>query len=191
MNDINYYNKAISRYLSVTHDKCDRKTNEFYENVIVFLEKEIDSHREKIEKQKALLNTMCGVQTARAITEQLAGWKKETEQRVKIIDEFSESIADAVQELSNKHDALTGRVEQLGQIVENKMDQVLSDTVQTLTEFTTEQISDGGCVTIKNANCYQDFIGILLANGYFVCSHIDDEPNEQDDETITIEFWRA
>ena len=53
-------------------------------------------------------------------------------------------------------------------------------------EFTTEQDTDGGIMTIKNAACYQDIVSILLANGYFVCCHIDDE-----NETIAIEFWRA
>lgn len=166
MNDISYYNKAIDRYLSATHGKCNRESNDFYADVIVFLEKESDRYREKIKRMEAYLdgiNTRYGEQTAEAITEQLKKWQCE-------------------------HDTLTTRVDQLGQIVENKLDRFLGDTVQTLTEIVTEQTRDGGCVAIKNANCYQDFIGILLTNGYFVRCHIDDENNG---ETITIEFWRG
>ena len=53
-------------------------------------------------------------------------------------------------------------------------------------EFTTEQAADGGIMTIKYGTCYQDIASVLLANGYFVCCHIND-----DKQTITIEFWRA
>lgn len=48
--------------------------------------------------------------------------------------------------------------------------------------------SDGGMMTIKNSTCYQDIISILIANGYFVTIHIDDDNNGN---TLTIEFWRA
>ena len=77
----------------------------------------------------------------------------------------------AVRELRNKCNALCERVEQLGQMVENNMNSTRD-----------------GVVRIKNSACYQDFIGILMNNGYFVCSHIDDDNNG---ETITIEYWRA
>lgn len=48
--------------------------------------------------------------------------------------------------------------------------------------------SDGGIMTIKNSTCYQDIISILTVNGYFVTIHIDDDNNN---DTLTIEFWRA
>lgn len=185
MTDTDILKKAMERYRNATHENTA-----FKDDVIVFLEKEIDRYREKIERLKMRLNAIYGVQSAAAATEQLEGWKK-TEQRVMIIDEFSESIAEAVQELSNKHDALAGRVDQLGDIVENKMDQVLGDTVQTLTTFAEERTSDGGTMTLATHTDTKTVQEVLLQNGYYVCSHIDDETNEQDDETITIEFWRA
>ena len=198
MTDTEILRKALERYRAATGENAV-----FKDNVIVFLEKEIDRYREKIESMeqhiesmgeknqrlKIRLNAIYGVQTAGAVTEQLEEWKKETEQRVKIIDEFSESIAQAVQELANKHDALTGRIEQLGQMVENKMDQVLGDGVQTLTTFTEERTSEGGTMTLATHTKYEEVQDILLRNGYFVTSHFDDDNTE--DETITIEFWRG
>lgn len=62
------------------------------------------------------------------------------------------------------------------------------DKIKQHNEVTTEQAADSGVMTIKNATCYQDILSILLSNGYFVCCHIDDE---NDGETITIEYWRA
>lgn len=164
MNNIDYYNKAIDRYLHATHGKCDRDVADFYAAVIAFLEKEISRYRDKIEELSDRMNTMYGARTAEEVTKKLEEWRRE-------------------------QDALITRVEQLGQMVENKMDQLLGDTVQTLTEFTTEQTSDGGCVTLttKTAN-WKLVHECLLSNGYFVCCHIDDENNG---DTITIEFWRG
>jgi uncharacterized protein YydD (DUF2326 family) len=165
VNNIDYYNKAINRYLHATHDKCDRDVADFYADVIVFLEKEISRYCDKIEELNDRMNTMYGARTAEEVTKKLEEWRRE-------------------------QDALTTRVEQLGQIVENKMDKLLGETVQTLTTFTEERTSDGGVMTLAthtNTNAVQE---VLLQNGYFVCSHIDDEPNEQDEETITIEFWK-
>lgn len=45
--------------------------------------------------------------------------------------------------------------------------------------------SDGGIITIKNNSCYKDIVNILAFNGYFVTVHIND------DNTISLEFWRA
>lgn len=184
MTDTDILRKALKRYRNATANNTA-----FKDDVIVFLEKEIDQYREKLElmennvesmaeknhKSKERLNAIYGVQ-AGAITERL----EKTEQRVKIIDEFSESIAAAAQELSEKHEALAERVEQL-----------FGDTAQTLTTFTEDRTSDGGTMTLATHTNTKTVQEVLLQNGYFVTSHIDDDPNKQDDETITIEFWRA
>ena len=49
------------------------------------------------------------------------------------------------------------------------------------------ETSDGGKMIIKNSSCYQDIVSILIANGYFVAIHIDDNNND----ILTIEFWRV
>lgn len=187
MTDTDILRKAMARYRNATGSNTT-----FKDDVIVFLEKEIDQYREKLErmennvermaeknnKLKERINAIYGAQSADAITEQLERWKK-AEQRVKIIDEFSESIAAAVQELSEKHDALAGRV-----------DQLFGDTVQTLTTFAEERTSDGGTMTLSRTTAKWKLVAeCLLENGYFVTSHFDDENTE--DKTITIEFWRA
>lgn len=178
MTDTDILKKAMARYRSTTHDNMA-----FKDDVIVFLEKEIDQYREKIERMKMHINAIYGVQSG-SYTERI----EKTEQRVKTVDEFSESIAEAVQELCEKHNALVGCVYQLGDIVENKFDQFIGDT---LTTFTEEHTSDGGTMTLATHTDTNTVQEVLLQNGYFVTSHIDDEPSKQDDETITIEFWRA
>lgn len=67
----------------------------------------------------------------------------------------------------------------------------LEDNVQILTTFAEDRTSDGGTMTLATHTDTKTVQEVLLQNGYFVTSHIDDEPNKQDDETITIEFWRA
>lgn len=184
MTDTDILRKALARYRAATGENTV-----FKDDVIVFLEKEIDRYsgafrhmeynvkcmKGKNDELKARLNAIYGVQTSGAITEQLEGWKSSTA---------------AVQELSEKHNALIGRVDRLGDIVENKLDQLFGDTVQTLTTFTEDRTSDGGTMTLTT-NRYEEVQDILLCNGYYVVSHIDDEANEHGDETITIEFWRA
>lgn len=113
MTDTDILRKALERYRNATGNNTA-----FKDDVIIFLEKEIDSYREKIE-----------------------------------------------------------RMEQFG------------DTVQTLTTFTEDRTSDGGTMTLATHTKYEEVQEILLRNGYFVTSHFDDENSE--DETITIEFWRA
>ena len=56
-------------------------------------------------------------------------------------------------------------------------------------EITTERAADGGIMTLLTHTDYEKVQDVLLRNGYFVCSHFDDETTE--DETITIEYWRA
>lgn len=186
MSDRELYLRVIDRYIASTKHDSNKPIDTF--DVIVFLEKEINCYRETIENMKRHVENMCakkqqlnaiyGVQTAGAITEQ----------RAKINDEFYESVGEAVQEMANKWAQLSERVEQLGQMVENKMDQLLGETVQTLTTFTEERTSDGGVMTLmtKPAN-WRLAHECLLSNGYFVCCHVDDESNG---ETITIEFWK-
>lgn len=182
MTNTDILRKALARYRAATGENTV-----FKDDVIVFLEKEIDRYsgafrhmeynvkcmKGKNDELKARLNAIYGVQTSGAITEQLEGWKSSTA---------------AVQELCEKHNALVGRVDQLGDIVENKLDQFLGDT---LTTFTEDRTSDGGTMTLATHTDTKTVQEVLLQNGYYVCSHIDDEPNKQDDETITIEFWRA
>ena len=113
------YLKALDRYIKATNHDSNKAIDTF--DVIVFLEKEIGSYREKIKKQEERMNAMYGAQT--------------------------------------------------------------------LVESTTEQAADGGVMTLtrKTAN-WKLVAECLLTNGYFVCCHIDDE---NDGETITIEYWRA
>lgn len=160
MNNINYYNKAIDRYLHAAHNNCDRNITDLHENVIVFLEKEISRYRDKIEELSDRMNTMYGARTVEEVTKKLEEWRRE-------------------------QDALTTRVEQLGQIVENKMDKLLGETVLTFTE---ERTSDGGTMTLcaKTAN-WKIVYDILVHNGYHACCYIDGKSNG---ETITIEFWK-
>ena len=68
---------------------------------------------------------------------------------------------------------------------ENK--KLLFDAIHRIIKLENER-ADGGIMTIKNSTCYQDIVSILTVNGYFVTCHIDEENNG---ETITIEFWRA
>lgn len=130
------------------------------DDAVVFLEKEIDRYRDKIDKQKALLNMMYGERTAEEVTKKLEEWRRE-------------------------QDALTTRVKQLGNIVENKMDKFLGETVLTFTE---ERTSDGGTMILsaKTAN-WKIVYDILCHNGYHTCCYIDGKSNG---ETITVEFWK-
>ena len=132
MTDSDIYRKALARYREATHENTV-----FKDNVIVFLEKEIDRYREKIES---------------------SGSGKE------VIFEDWEHFNNAVRE----------RIKQLD---------------QTLTTSTDERTSDSGIMTINYSGCYQDLVGILLANGYFVCHHVN-KCDKKGDETITIEFWK-
>ena len=109
MTDSDIYRKALARYRAVTH-----QNTVFNEDVIIFLEKEIDRYREKIES---------------------------------------------------------------------------SDSGKDDTVHTEERTRNSGTMTINYSGCYQDLAGILLANGYFVCCHVN-KSDKKDDETITIEFWK-
>ena len=163
MTDREIYKKVIDRYRRMTGDQCPDSNS-----VVIFLEKEIDKYRAEIKEFKMKIDA-----------------QEKLENRIKIVDDFSESIAEAVQELSNKHDDLTGRVEQLGDIVENKMDQVLGDTIQTLQGINAERAADGGIMTIsRSTGTWETIAHCLLHNGYFVCCHFDEK-------TVTIEYWRA
>lgn len=56
-------------------------------------------------------------------------------------------------------------------------------------ECNAELTSDSGRMTINYSGCYQDLVGILVENGYFVCCHVN-KGDKKDDETVTIEFWK-
>lgn len=150
MSDIEILRKALERYRNATHENAA-----FKDNVIIFLEKEIDNYRDKLFKMA--LNSMYGVQTAGAIT---TGRINESKNE------------NAVRELHNKYDDLCERVEQLGQMVENNMNST----------------TDGFMTLSRKTASWKLVAECLLSNGYFVCSHIDDDNNG---ETITIEYWRA
>lgn len=151
MTDQEIYLKACERY---------RKLNGghlvFMADLVIFLEKEIDSLRKKNDEFRTAIE------------------RKEKE--IKINNDFAESVAEAVREMANRWTDTSKRIEQLGQTIENGVD--------------VGQIEDGGKMTLCYSGCYQDLEGILLANGYFVCSHVN-ECESKEDRTITIEFWRA
>ena len=152
MSDKELYLRVLDRYIAATKHDSNKPIDTF--DVIVFLEKEIDSYRDEIGKKKIMLNSIYGVQAAGVITGQLNEWQNKN----------------AVRELREKYDALCERVEQLGQMVKNNMNST-SDGVMTLSR--------------KTAN-WKLVAECLLSNGNFVCCHIDDE---NDGETITIEYW--
>lgn len=104
----------------------------------------------------------------RAKNEELKTAIDRNKKEIKINSDFSESVAEAVQAIVDKLD----RIEQ----------KEIAESAQTFVE---EKTSDGGCMTINYSTCYQDIIGILLNNDYFVCCHVNDN------DTITIEYWRA
>lgn len=157
MTDSDIYRKALARYRAATGENTV-----FKDNVIIFLEKEIDRYKGIIQRMENNVDQVL--------------------ERVKTTDSILDSIAAAEQELSNKCDA---GIEQLRKMIENKADQVHGDTVQT---FTDERISDSGRMTLATHTKYEEVQEILLRNSYFVMSHFDDE--NIDDETVTIEFWK-
>lgn len=61
---------------------------------------------------------------------------------------------------------------------------LLFAAIQRIIELENER-HDGGIITIKTNSCYQDIVSILILNGYFVTVHNDD------DNTTSLEFWRA
>lgn len=131
MTDTEILRKALERYRNATANNTA-----FKDDVIVFLEKEIDSYREKLERMENNVERMA-----------------EKNQRLKL-----------------RLNAIYG---------------VQSAAAITLEERT----SDGGTMTLATHTKYEEVQEILLRNGYFVTSHFEDENSE--DETITIEFWRA
>lgn len=150
MTDQEIYLKACERY---------RKMNGgghliFMSDLVTFLEKEIDECRAKNEELKTAID------------------RKEKE--IKINNDFAESVAEAVQEMTDRWATITDCFEQIRKAI--------AEPAQTFTE---EKTSDGGEMTINYSTCYQDIIGILLNNDYFVCCHVNDN------DTITIEYWRA
>lgn len=156
--------------------------------MIVELTKEIDRYRKKIEHMETALEETRQIAKDRAekiiedaarmetMRSDISALRFEHEQTIKRME-------------NDRYKQLSERVERLGQMVENKMEQVLGEYGQTLTSFVEERAADGGVMTIKKSMCYQNIVQILLSNGYFVCCHIDDDDSEE--ETITIEFWRA
>lgn len=159
MTDSDIYRKALARYRAATGENTVFNKD----NVIVFLEKEIDRYKGIIQRMENNVDQLL--------------------ERVKTTDSILDSIATAAQELSNKYDA---GIEQLRHMIENKTDQVHGDTVQT---FTDERISDSGTMTINYSGCYQDLIDILIANDYFVCCCAN-RGDEKRIETVTIKFWK-
>lgn len=139
--NIDVYLTALDRYIKVTHHDSNKAIDTF--DVIVFLQREIESLRVKNEELKTAIDR-------------------------------NESVTKSVQEMADRWTATSKRIEQLGRMIEDGV--------------SVGQIEDGGKMTIKNAACYQDIVSVLLSNGYFVCYHFDDENNG---DTITIEYWRA
>lgn len=126
MKDIEILRKALERYRNATHENAA-----FKDNVIIFLEKEIDRYRDKIKKKDERINDLI-------------------------------SRCDALFDITTKKSAQ---------------------------EVTTEQAADGGIMTLTRKTASWTLVTeCLLTNGYFVCCHFDDE---NDGETITIEYWRA
>lgn len=96
------------------------------------------------------------------------------------IEKRVNDLTKAMDRLSKDHDTLKAHVFQLADKVEQP--------TKPAETFTEERTSDDGTMTIANRGNYIDIVNILMSNGYFVCCHVDDENNG---ETITIEFWRA
>lgn len=148
MTDQEIYLKACERYRKLNGGRLV-----FMVDLVIFLEKEIDSLRTKNEELKTAID------------------RKEKE--IKVNNDFAESVAEAVQEMANRWTETSKRIEQLGQTIENGVD--------------VGQIEDGGKMTLKrNAGGYMSVVDKLLSEGYFICTHM-----ENDDNELTIEFWRA
>lgn len=154
MTDQEIYLKACERF---------RKTHGghlvFMADLVIFLEKEIDSLREKNEELKTAIDR--------------------NEKEIKINNDFAESVADAVRYMANKWTETSERIERLGQTIENGVN--------------VGQIEDGGKMTLnRNTTLYTQIVDKLMLNGYYVCTHFDDKLDVyEDNDTITIEYWRA
>ena len=156
--------------------------------MIVELSKEVDRYRDKIKHMEKELEEKRQIAKDRAekIIEDAA--RMETMRSDISVLRFEHEQTMKHME-NDRYKQLSERVEQLGQMVENKMDQVLGEYGQTLTSFVEERAADGGVMTLSRKTASWKLVAeCLLTNGYFVCCHIDDENNG---ETITIEFWRA
>lgn len=119
---------------------------------------------------------------AEKIAKICAARKRYTLQTGKLAND-TDVIAFLCDEIEYLRDKIKGKDERIIELV-SQCDEIMQEKRRK--EVTTEQAADS--MTIKNATCYQDIVSILLSNGYFVCCHIDDE---NDGETMTIEYWRG
>lgn len=94
-------------------------------------------------------------------------------------------IAFLCDEIEYLRDKIKGKDERIIELV-SQCDEIMQKKQHK--EVTTEQAADSGIMTLVTHSEYERVQDVLLRNGYFVCSHIDDE---NDDETITIEYWRG
>ena len=130
--------------------------------LMIFLLDEIEQYREKIKEAEQLEKRRADEFTKMILgRDEFAKYTKETA-------DFCETTKDAIF-------ALNERVTQLCE---------QSTKLKTLS---VEQTADGGVMTVTTTDEAWLTIAInLLANGYFVCVHV-----EKEEQTVTIEFWRA
>lgn len=85
-------------------------------------------------------------------------------------------------ELEKEIDVYREKIEKM----KSRLNSIYGEPAETFTE---ERESDGGTMTLNATTAnWKIAAAVLLHNGYFVTCHINDENNG---ETITIEFWRA
>lgn len=130
--------------------------------LMIFLIDEIDQYREKIKE-----------------AEQLE--KRRADQFTKMIlgrDEFAKYTKETADFCETTKDAIFALNERVTQLCEQ------STKLETLS---VDRTADGGVMTVTNKNeAWRTIAMNLLRNGYFVCVNVDTE-----EQTVTIEFWRA
>ena len=141
------------------------------------------------------------IQNARERFWKMNGGKEPTDPELMVflideIDQYREKIKEAEQLENRRADEFAKYTKETADFCETTKDAIcaLNERVTQLGEqldkwemLIVEQALDGGTMTVTNKNeAWRTIAMNLLRNGYFVCVHI--EPEEQ---TVTIEFWRA
>lgn len=106
----------------------------------------------------------------------------------KPIDTF-DVIVFLEKEIEGYRDKIKKKDERINDLISQRDALFDITTKKSAQEVTTEQAADGGKMTLTRKTASWTLVTeCLLTNGYFVCCHFDDE---NDGETITIEYWRA
>ena len=115
---------------------------------------------------------------------------------VVFLEKEIERLQEAEQLEKRREDEFTKYTKETADFCETAKDAIcaLNERVTQLCEQSTkwetlsvERAADGGTMTVTNKNeAWRTIAMNLFRNGYFVCVH-----NEPEEQTVTIEFWRA